>query len=87
MNEIKKAWDDYLKLGTNTRLIIRITLILFFSLCFAVIYTYNATHSSNHYELLLLCDMLFESTKSVSGIGFLGIVITGLVEKTTQHEN
>ena len=83
MNEIKRAWDDYLKLGTNTRFIIRTTLILFFSLCFAVVYTYNSTHSSSHYELLLLCDTLFECTKSVSGIGFLGIVITGLIEKPT----
>ncbi len=80
MNIIKKAWTDYLKLGTYTRLVTRITLILFFTLCLSVIYTYNATHSSNHYELLLLCDVLLENAKSVSGIGFLGIVITGLIE-------
>ena len=86
MTKIKKAWADYLKLGTYTRLVTRITLILFFTLCLSVIYTYNATHSNNHYELLLLCDILLENAKGVAGIGFLGIVFTGLAEKTIQQQ-
>ncbi len=83
MNTIKKAWYDYRTLGTNTRFFIRIILILFFCIYFTGIYAYNATHLSNHYNLLLLCDILLEWTKSIPGIGFLGILIIGIAENKT----
>ena len=81
MTKLKKAYESYRELGTYTRLFIRITLILFFSLTLAFIYTITATHSENHYELLLLSDELLQCAKSVPGIGFLGIVIIGSTEK------
>lgn len=81
MIKIKKAYADYLSLGSNTRLIIRLTLILFYSLFFACIYSLTATHSENHYELLLLSDSLLEAAKSVCGIGFIGMLIVGVAEE------
>lgn len=84
MTKLKKAYEGYRSLGSNTRLIIRITLILFFTLILASAYTLTATHAENHYELLLLTDGLVESAKSVSGIGFIGMLIVGVAEGKEQ---
>lgn len=84
MTKFKKAYECYRSLGSNTRLIIRITMILFFTLIFASAYTLTATHSENHYELLLLTDSLIEGAKSVSGIGFIGMLIVGVTEGNSQ---
>lgn len=81
MTKIKKAYESYRELGSYTRLFIKITLILFFSLLLAFVYTATATHSENYYELLLLSDELFQCIKSVLGIGLLGTLIIGLTEK------
>ncbi len=80
MAKIKKAYEDYLSLGSNTRFIIRITVILFYTLFFTSVYTLTATHAENHYELLLLTDELIEAAKSVGGIGFIGMLIVGITE-------
>ena len=83
MNKIKKSWVSYKKLGTNTRFIIRVTLIVFTTLLLSVVYLYNASHLSNHYELLLITDDLIECAKTTSGIGFMGMLIVGAMESNT----
>lgn len=81
MINLKKACEGYRSLGTNTRLIIRITLILILSLLTATMYALTATHAENHYELLLLTDELIQCAKSIAGIGTLGIIIVGITEE------
>ncbi len=87
MTIVKKACEVYRKLGSNTRLIIRITIILFYTLLFTAVYTLTATHSKIHYELLLLTDPLIECAKSVCGIGFLGIVVSGIAEGKQNNQS
>ncbi len=86
MTKIKKAWESYLQLGTNTRLVIRITLVMFFSIWLTAIYALTASYADNYYELLLLADDLIECAKSISGTGFLCVIITGIAEGKIKHQ-
>lgn len=85
MNKAKQAWNSYLELGANTRLVIRIILTLFFTLVFTAVYLYNASYLQNHYEMIILADELIEYAQGLTGTGFLCVILTGLTESRTQH--
>ncbi len=78
----KKTCESYRQFGANTRLIIRITILLFSALVLTSIYALNATHSESYFELLILSDELLQCAKNVSGIGFWGMLIVGATEVT-----
>ncbi len=80
MNKIKSACESYRQFGSNTRLITRITTILFFSLILTSVYAILATHSESYYDLLILSDELIECAKNVCGIGFIGMLIVAVTE-------
>ena len=82
MNEkIKNIKCFYKTLGSNTKLMIRTTLITVTTLILTAIYAYTATHTPMHYELLKISDDLLECTKSVATTGFIWILILSYLEK------
>ncbi len=82
---IKKACDDYTKLGSNTRLIIRITTICVITLCILFIYCEKALNNPYYYELISLSEQLIPCARSFIGVGFLGIVTIGTIEKNSNY--
>lgn len=84
IKELKNIKNFYRTLGSNTRLMIRITLISVICLTLTAIYAYTATDNPSHYELLRISDDLLEVTKSVAIIGLVGTLGFGYVEKETE---
>ncbi len=87
INKIKNVKTFYRSLGSNTKLIIRITLICVITLILMSVYAYTATHSPFHYELLLICDDLLEVTKSVAVVGLLGTLMFSYLEREPEKNN
>ena len=77
LNDIKKF---YKTLGSNTRLMIRISVISVTVLIIMAIYSYTATYNENYYELLKIADDLLECTKSVAVTGFMGVLMCSYLE-------
>lgn len=72
IQEIKNIRLFYKGLGSNTRLVIRVTLITVFTLLCTAIFTYSSTDHPLYYEFLSTCDELLNVTKSVAAVGFVG---------------
>ena len=74
INNIRKL---YKTLSTNTKHIIRITLITTLTLVvFSVI-----AYTSNNFELIKICDDILEAAKSVMFIGFIGALFFEYIHK------
>ncbi len=81
LERLQNIKNFYKTLGSNTKLMIRITFITVICLLLAAIYAYTATHTPFHFELLKISDDLLECTKSVAVIGFTGTLILNGLEK------
>lgn len=81
LTKFKNIRAFYRTWGTNTRLVIRITLITVVCTLLASVYAYTATFSPNHFDLLRISDDLLEMAKSVAGIGFIGTLVVGYGER------
>ena len=81
IQEFKNMRAVYQKLGSNTKLVIRITLICVITLLSLAIYTYTASDNPLYYEFLTICDELLNVTKSIAIIGFIGTLAFGYIEK------
>lgn len=86
IKELKDIKNFYRTLGSNTRLMIRITFISVICLTLTAIYAYTATDNPFHYELLRISDDLLEVTKSVAVIGLLGTLIFSYLEKEAEKK-
>ncbi len=83
---IKTLNTFYKQLGTKTQLIIKVSLILYLSLLFIVLFSYFAAGLPQQYELLLLSDDLISASKTIAFIGLLGTIFfhnieNGMAEK------
>ncbi len=78
---IKNLHEIYNKLNTNTKLILRITMITFFCSIIGAMYSHTATHMDNYYRLLIISEDLLNVAKSTIGIGFIGTLTAGIIEK------
>lgn len=81
INEIKNIREFYRTLGSNTRLVIRISIITISCTLLAAIYAYTATHSPNYFNLLRISDDLLELTRALAFLGFACTLIVGYAEK------
>ncbi len=82
MNKLKNTYKSYKEIGKYTCLFAKTTIISVICLIIAFIYCENATH----YELLLISDDLLALSKSLIGVGFLGIMIIGTIETNSKKE-
>lgn len=71
----------YKTLGSNTRLVIRITIITVICTILAAIYAYTATHSPNYFNLLRISDDLLELTRSFALLGFATTLVVDYKER------
>lgn len=71
----------YKELGSNTRFMVRVTLITIFTLLGVAIYTYTATSHPLYYEFLSICDELLSTARSVAVVGFAGVLGVYALEK------
>jgi hypothetical protein len=78
---IKNINGFYNKLKTNTRLIIRISMITFFCAIFGAMYSHTAIHMENYYALLILSEDLLSVAKSTIGVGFISTLVAGSLER------
>ncbi len=83
MKTIKKAYKDYLEAGTFTRFTAKLTVLTCLTLLALIILFYLWSGHPKHYEMLLMCDELFTAFKSISGIGIIGTIVVGCIEKST----
>lgn len=56
-------------------------MITFFCSLVAAMYSHTATHMENYYRLLIVSEDLLNVAKSTMGIGFLGTLTAGIIEK------
>lgn len=76
----------YKCLGSNTRFMIRVTLITILTLLCTAIYTYTATSHPLYYEFLSMCDELLSTARSVAAVGFLGVPGVYALEKRIMND-
>lgn len=77
---IKNIKSFYKTLGSNTKLVIRISLITFFWLIIFAIAANYAVESRIHYELLLEIDGILSAAKSIIFIGLFGALFLHKLE-------
>ena len=78
---IKSINEIYNKMSTKTRLILRISMITFFCAILGAMYSHTASHMENYYRLLIVSEELLNVAKSTMGIGFIGTLTAGVIEK------
>ncbi len=71
----------YKTLGSNTRLVIKTTLILFTTFFFLGSFANYADFIPFHYELLLISDELLATARAFLSIGLIGAFIFNHLEK------
>ncbi|MBQ8183689.1 MAG: hypothetical protein IJ025_07330 [Clostridia bacterium] len=85
IKDIKNIRAFYRTLGSNTRLVIRISFITVICTILTAIYTYTATDNSNYYTLLTISDDLLELARSFTFVGFISTLAVGYIEKTKMN--
>ncbi len=86
IQQMKKLHGFYRTLGTNTRLVIRVTFISIITLLVISVYTYTSTNNPFYYEFLTICDELLNVTRSVAVVGFVGTLLFGYLERDNQQK-